>query len=82
MQFTENVQTNWQEGYYFIMTMPDLIQLKQPRREFKNYSGQWELLPCSPYLAPSDVHLFGLLKSHLGAIRFADDEEVEMEVRK
>jgi hypothetical protein len=33
-------------------------------------------------LAPSDFHLFGLLKYHLGGKRFADDEEVEMEVRK
>jgi hypothetical protein len=23
MKFTENVQANWQEGYCFIMTMPD-----------------------------------------------------------
>jgi hypothetical protein len=39
MQVAENVEANWQEGYCFIMTMPDFIQLKQPRREFKNYSG-------------------------------------------
>jgi hypothetical protein len=26
MQFTENVQTNWQEGYCFVITMPDSIQ--------------------------------------------------------
>jgi histone-lysine N-methyltransferase SETMAR len=40
---------------------------------------QWELLEHPPYsldLAPSDFHLFGLLK------RFADDEEVEMEMQK
>jgi histone-lysine N-methyltransferase SETMAR len=46
---------------------------------------QWELLehpPYSPDLAPSDFHLFGLLKHHLGGKCFADDEEVEMEVRK
>jgi hypothetical protein len=33
-------------------------------------------------LAPSGFHLFGLLKNHLGGRRFADDEEVETEVRK
>jgi histone-lysine N-methyltransferase SETMAR len=37
---------------------------------------QWELLqypPYSPDLAPSDVHLFGLLKNHRGGKSFADD---------
>jgi hypothetical protein len=38
MQFTENVQANWQEGYCFIMIMPDPTQAKQPRRKFKNHS--------------------------------------------
>jgi hypothetical protein len=33
-------------------------------------------------LAPNDFHLFGLLKSHLGGRRFADDDEVETEVQK
>jgi hypothetical protein len=33
-------------------------------------------------LPPSDFHLFGPLKSNRGGKRFADDEEVEMEVRK
>jgi hypothetical protein len=39
MQFTENVQANWHEGYCFIMRMLDPIRPEQPRREFKNYSG-------------------------------------------
>jgi histone-lysine N-methyltransferase SETMAR len=46
---------------------------------------QWELLEHPPYslnLAPSNFHLFGLLKNHLGGKHFADDEEVEMEVWK
>jgi histone-lysine N-methyltransferase SETMAR len=46
---------------------------------------QWELLehpPYSPDLAPSDFHLFGQLKTHLGGRRFADDEGVETELRK
>jgi hypothetical protein len=30
-------------------------------------------------LVPTDFHLFGPLKSHIGGKRFADDEEVEME---
>jgi hypothetical protein len=37
MQFTENVQANWQEGYCFSMTVQDPMQSEQPRREFKNY---------------------------------------------
>jgi hypothetical protein len=41
MQFVENVQGNWQEGYCFIMTMPDPILPEQPRREFKIYSGNF-----------------------------------------
>jgi histone-lysine N-methyltransferase SETMAR len=46
---------------------------------------QWELLegpPYSPDLAPSDFHLFGLLRNHLGDKRFVDDGEVKTEVRK
>jgi hypothetical protein len=33
-------------------------------------------------LAPCDFHLFGPLKNHLGSKRFAEDKEVEIEVRK
>jgi hypothetical protein len=33
-------------------------------------------------LTPSDFHLFGPLKIHLGAKRFADDEEAETKTRK
>jgi hypothetical protein len=46
---------------------------------------QWELLqsqPYSPDLAPSDFSMFGSLINHLGGKRFADDEEVEMEMQK
>jgi histone-lysine N-methyltransferase SETMAR len=46
---------------------------------------QWKLLqhpPYSPDLVPSGFHLFGPLKNHLGGKRFADDEEVEIVVRK
>jgi histone-lysine N-methyltransferase SETMAR len=46
---------------------------------------QWEPLEHPPYsqdLAPSDFHLFGPLKNHLGGKHFADDEKVETEVRK
>jgi histone-lysine N-methyltransferase SETMAR len=45
---------------------------------------QWELLKHPPYsldLAPSDFHLFGLLKDHFGSKRFADDKEVETRCR-
>jgi histone-lysine N-methyltransferase SETMAR len=46
---------------------------------------QWELLehpPYSPDLAPSDFHLFGPQKNHLGGKSFADDKEAETEVQK
>jgi hypothetical protein len=33
-------------------------------------------------MGPSDLHMFGPLKNHLGGRRFADDEEVETEVQK
>jgi hypothetical protein len=78
MQFAEDVQANWQEGYCFIMVMPDPIQ-----PEFQEL--QWEHLehpPHRPTLAPSDFHLFGPLKRHLGGRRVTDDEEFERDVRK
>jgi histone-lysine N-methyltransferase SETMAR len=46
---------------------------------------QWEILehpPYSPDLAPSDYHLIGALKRHLGSKRFTYDEGAEMEVWK
>lgn len=45
----------------------------------------WEVLdhpPYSPDLAPSDFHLFGPLKEHLGGQRFEDDEELKLAVRR
>jgi hypothetical protein len=81
IQFTENVQANWQEGYCFIMSMPDPIRPEQPRRKFKNYSGDFlSIRLYSPDLAPSDFHLFDPLENHLGGKYFAHDEEVETEV--
>jgi hypothetical protein len=55
------------------MTMPDPIQLEQPRREFKNYSGNF---------LTRDFHLLGLLKNHHFGRHFADDEVGETEVQK
>jgi hypothetical protein len=49
-QFTENIQAHWQEGYCFIMTMPDPIQPEQPRREVKNYSGNFLNIALQPGL--------------------------------
>ncbi|PNF22416.1 hypothetical protein B7P43_G16396 [Cryptotermes secundus] len=46
---------------------------------------KWELLehsPYSPYLAPSDFHLFDLLKTTMVANVLLMMEEVEMEVQK
>ena len=37
--------------------------------------------PYSPDLAPSDFHLFGPTKKHLGGQKFADDDEVMVAVQ-
>ena len=45
----------------------------------------WEVLvhpPYSPDLAPSDYHLFGPLKDHLGGIKFDTDEDGKNAVQK
>jgi hypothetical protein len=61
------------------MTMPDPIQPEQPRREFKNYSGNFfNIRLKSSDLASIEFHL----KNYLGGKRFADDDEVETDVRK
>jgi hypothetical protein len=52
MQLAENVLANWQEEYCFIITMPDPIQSKQPRREFKNYSGKFLNICLTARLGP------------------------------
>jgi hypothetical protein len=83
MQFVENVRANWQEGYRFIMTMPDPNTARTTQERIQEL--KCELLehpPYSPDLAPRDFHLFRPLKNHLGDKRFAGDEEVETEVRK
>jgi hypothetical protein len=59
--------------------MPDPIQPEQPRREFKNCSGNFLNIWLTAQ-TPSDFHLFGPLKTHLGGKRFANDEEDETEV--
>jgi histone-lysine N-methyltransferase SETMAR len=44
---------------------------------------QWEVLEhpqYSPYLAPSDFHLFGPLNHHLSTEHFPDDKPVKREV--
>jgi hypothetical protein len=50
------------------MTMPDLMQHMQPRRQF------------SLDLTPSNFHLFRPLKVHLGGKRFSGDTQVEYAV--
>ncbi|GBL66719.1 hypothetical protein AVEN_138150-1 [Araneus ventricosus] len=43
----------------------------------------WSLIqhpPYSPDLAPSDFHLFGPLKRHIGGKHFADDEDIQHEL--
>jgi hypothetical protein len=80
MQFVDIIQATWQDGYCFIMIMPDPIQLKQPRIYFRNYSGNFLNIRLTAQTWPLVTSLFGLLKNHLGGKRFADDEEVETEV--
>jgi hypothetical protein len=67
MQFAENIQANWQEGYCFIVTArTHTAQATQERIQ----ELHWELLEHPPYsldLAPSDFRLFGLLKTTLVA---------------
>jgi len=46
---------------------------------------KWNVLPHPPYsldLAPSDYHLFGPLKKHLGGKRFRNNEEVIQAVQE
>jgi hypothetical protein len=67
MQFAENVQANC-----FIMTTADPIQPEQPRRrELKNFSGNFLNICLTARTWPL-----------VNSICFADDEEVETEVRK
>jgi histone-lysine N-methyltransferase SETMAR len=56
------------------MTMPHSLRNPKLQQELLEHP------PYSPGLAPSDFHLFGPQKNHLGGKRFADDEEVETEV--
>ena len=47
-------------------------------------SSKWNVMdhpPHSPDLAPSDFHLFGPLKHHLGGKKFEDDESLQAEVK-
>jgi hypothetical protein len=81
--FAENIQANWQEGYCFIMTIPDLHRAQATQERIQVL--QWEHLehpPYSPDLAPTDFHLYDLLKKHFVGKHFFDDKEVETEVWK
>jgi hypothetical protein len=77
MQSIENIQANWQEGYCFIVTIPDPIQPKQPRREFKNYSGNFLNIRLAARTWPLVTSSVWSAKNHLGDRRYVDDIEVE-----
>jgi hypothetical protein len=64
------------------MIMPDLIQNKQPRTEFKNYSANFLNIHLIARAWPLVTLSVWATKIHLGSECFADDEEVEMEVKK
>jgi hypothetical protein len=58
-----------------------LITANHTRELLRHYN--WEVLDHSPYspdLAPSNFHLFGPLKKHLGRRRFATKGEVQQAV--
>jgi hypothetical protein len=80
VQFIEKVQAKWQEGYYYIMTMPDTTQPKQPRRVFKNCSGILNILTSQAW--PPVISSVWSCRNHLAGKFFAESEEVEMEVQK
>jgi hypothetical protein len=82
MKFEESVQANWQEAYCFIMAMPGPIQPKHPRREFKNYSGNFLNIRLTARTWPLVTSSVWSANNHLGGRSAADDEEVATEVRK
>jgi hypothetical protein len=49
-------------------------------RLYRKHSFRYCSVGCFHCIAPSDFHLFGLLKHHLSAEYFPDDEAVEREV--
>jgi hypothetical protein len=61
------------------MTMPDPIQIEQPRREFRNCSGNFMNIRLTARTWPL---VTSILQNHLSGKHFADDEEVETEARK
>jgi hypothetical protein len=83
VKFAENVQANWQEGYCFIMTMPDPTLSEQPRREFRNYSGNFLNIHLTAWTWPlvTSIRLVHK-KKHLGGKHFADDKQADMEMQK
>jgi hypothetical protein len=61
--------------------LPLITAANRTRELLRRYN--WEVLnhpPYSPDLAPSDFHLFGPSKKHLGGRRFATDGEVQQAV--
>jgi hypothetical protein len=75
MQFTENIQANWQEGYCFFMTVPDSIQPEQPKREFENYSKKFLNICLTAWTWPTMTSICLVCKC------FTGDEEVESSKR-
>jgi hypothetical protein len=76
IQFAENVQANWQRGVLLHHDNAKPNTAWQPRREFENYIGNFLNICLTARTWPL------VLKNHLGGECFADDEEVEMEVKK
>jgi hypothetical protein len=67
MEFAENVHADWQEGYCFIMTVPDLIQPKYPGREFKNCSGNFLNIRLRARTWPNEGAMNGILYGMYGS---------------
>jgi hypothetical protein len=58
MKFAGDIQAKWQEGYCFVMTMPDPIQLEQLRREFKSCSGNFLNILFTAQILPLVTSIF------------------------
>jgi hypothetical protein len=77
-------------GHHEVQKMMELLGYRKiyslwiPRLLTEEHKTGWELLshpPHSPDLAPSDYHLFGLLKDNVRGHHYENDEAVQEAVR-
>jgi hypothetical protein len=82
MQFAENLQANWQEDYASMWQCQTPWSPSNQGENLGTKVGTSWTSAYSPDLGPTDFHLFGPFKNHVGGKRSADDKEVEAEVQK